>query len=83
MNTWSVGLPGPEKSSVTPRWLAKEVKIVRPQLAALINPDRRRESHFIANPFQNLHDLGANYAAAPARPEKREKISTIVSTRSL
>lgn len=36
-----------------------QVEIARHKLGALIDTDRRRESHFIANPFQYLHDIDA------------------------
>ncbi|MEY9470890.1 hypothetical protein ABH992_003289 [Bradyrhizobium yuanmingense] len=36
-----------------------QVKITRHELAALIDADRCRESHFLAGPFQDRHDVAA------------------------
>ena len=39
--------------------IGPQAEITRDELSALIDPDRRRESHFIADPFQYIHDVGA------------------------
>ena len=52
-------LTRPREVQRDPALVGPEVEIARHELGALIDTDRRRESHFIANLFQYLHDVDA------------------------
>src|SRR4051794_24222890 len=59
--------------------IGPDVEIARHELGALIDADRRRESHFIADPFQYLHDIGA--AEREPRLQRRRKAGEDVDNR--
>ena len=57
------GLAGPGEVQRDAALVGPDVEIARHELGALIDTDRRRESHFIADSFQYLHDIGAAESA--------------------
>ena len=52
-------LAGPGEVQRDAALASPDVEIARHELGALVDPDRRRESHFIADSFQYLHDISA------------------------
>ena len=79
MNALSVGFPGREKSQRNAALIGPDIEISRDELGALIDADRRRESHFIADPFQYLHDIGA--AEGEPRFQRRRETGEDVDDR--
>ena len=78
------GFAGPGEVQRDAVSIGPNVKISRHELAALIDADRRRESHCIADSFQDLHDIGA--AEGEPRCQRRREAGENVddlSTRSL
>jgi len=62
---------GPREVQRDAALVGPQVKITRHKLAALIDADRCREPHFLAGPFQHLHDVGAA-EGEPRRQGRRE-----------
>ncbi len=63
--------------------IGPQIQITRYKLVALVDADRCRESYFPADSFKHLDNVGAAEGEARLqRGEKRENVSTMVSTRS-
>src|SRR6516162_9438252 len=73
------GFAGPGEVQRDAALIGPDVKISRHELAALIDTDRRRESHCIADSFQDLHDIGA--AEGEPRCQRRREAGENVDDR--
>lgn len=77
-------LPWPREVESDATLISPQIQIARHKLGALIDADRCRKSDFPVDPFQHLHDIDAAEGdRGSSAGENREKVLTIVSTRSL
>jgi hypothetical protein len=83
MNALSGGLL-PRKVERDKTAVGPEIQIARNELSALIHPYGLRVSEEMTYPSEHLDDIGTAEAnRGPIAGENREKVSTIVSRRSL
>lgn len=76
MKALSVGLPGREKSSVTPLLISPEIHVSRDELAAIVHPDGLRIAHLPARCLERRDDVLAA-VAEPRVDHRRESAERV------